>query len=503
MNRIEDLLKKNRYTFTYTDDTETLKGDVLYSHSLRYMSYLSKNGVTNDDRVIVMSDKCSDFIIAVFAVLSLGAIVVPVSDQASYDIILEIIDITRPACICVSGENIDKKLAFNSTENMKVIPINRCDFENLKQVELSTILSDESIAFILMSSGTTGRRKGIALTHRAVISNIQAIVDYMKPVQSDHFLSLKNFVHVSTLVGEILTCIYAGAHLYLPNPICPMAKTLKNIETFAPTLLFGNPQILLRLMQYAKKNSADIAVKTIYTSGAIFKQAEAKELSETFQNSQIRNVYGLTEAGPRVAAQSEKDCDKYGSVGKPIKDTYIYIKDVKGETTQRESRTNEIGIVCIKNKSLMLGYVHSGFQISYINREEYFETGDLGYIDEEGNLFIVGRANDIINVSGNNVNPNLVEERIVMLAGISDCITFGVPDQVYGSRLICLIVEGSRSISERELIQHCNRYLYSYERPKEYILCESIPVNEYHKKSRYWLSQQYQNGLLKSNKLTF
>ncbi len=500
MDRLEDLIKKNQYTFTYTDDTGTVTGDVIYKRSLQYMSYLSKNGVDTGDRVIVMSDRCLDFIIATFGILSLGAIVVPVSGQASFEIILEIIDIARPSSICISGQGINNMLKSYHMNDMKILQIGDCDFENIELIEHTNSSDDGSIAFVLMSSGTTGKRKGIALTHEAIISNIQAIVEYMKPDQNDRFLSLKNFVHVSTLVGEIMTCIYAGAHLYVPNPVCSMAKTLRNIEKFAPTLLFANPQILIQLMKYVKKKGADISVREIYSMGALLKQAEAKELSEAFKNSQIRNIYGLTEAGPRVTAQTGNDLAKYGSVGRSVKDASIYIKN---QGTQKECKTNESGVVCVKTKGLMLGYVNTGFQISYINREDYFETGDLGYVDQDGDLFIVGRANDIINVSGNNINPNLLEERIMMLDGIGDCITFGVPDHIYRNRIVCLIVEGSRSICERELVQHCNRYLYSYERPREYIRCKSIPVNEYHKKSRYWLSQQYQMGLLEYDKLTF
>lgn len=494
MARLEDLLEQNKSSFICTDGALTLDGESLYQRSMRCRAYLQENGVTVNSRVIVISRNCTDFIITLFAVLGLGGIVIPLTHNTPSEIIEEITDLTLPGCICISGGRIEASFPCRTIQN------DYDDYRHKPLLEPASGLSDDSIAFVMMSSGTTGTRKGIALTHKAIYSNIQGIIEYMRPANTDRFLTLKSFTHISVLVGEILACIHSGAHLFAPDPYGSMAKTLQNIKSYAPTILFANPQLLKRLMEYTKKTGSDIPVRTIYTSGAVLSGTEAQELSAVFTSSKIRNVYGLTETGPRVTAQTACNDAKYGSVGRTIKDTILYIKN---ENTQEQCRINEVGIICVKSQSLMSGYVYSSFQIQYIDQNDFFETGDLGYLDEDGDLFIIGRANDTINVSGNKVNPVLVEETVKRLEGIDDCIVFGVPDQVYGSRIICLLAERIQDVNEHILIQHCNSTLLPHERPKEFIVSRSVPVNEHQKRSRYWVAKLYQEGTLKYRKLPF
>ncbi|WP_042199115.1 class I adenylate-forming enzyme family protein [Paenibacillus camerounensis] len=494
LSRLEDLLKKNKSSFICTDEALDLDGESLYQRSLRCRAYLQENGVTVNSRVIVISRHCTDFIINLFAVLGLGGVVIPLTHNTPSDIIEEIIDLTLPGCICISGGRTD--VSFSC----RTIQIDYEDYRHKPLLEPVSGLSEDSIALVMMSSGTTGRRKGIALTHRAIYSNIQGIVEYMRPAPTDRFLTLKNFTHVSVLVGEILTCIYSGSHLFAPDPYCSMAKTLQNIKHYAPTFLFANPQLLKRLKDYTKKTGSDIRVRTIYTSGAVLSGTEAQELSAVFASSKIWNVYGLTETGPRVTAQTDFNDAKYGSVGRPIKDTILYIKN---PNTQEQCSSYEVGLICVKSQSLMSGYVYSKFQIQYINQNDFFETGDLGYLDDDGDLFILGRANDTINVSGNKVDPVLVEEKIRRLEGVEDCIVFGVSDQVYGSRIVCLLAGRIQDVKEHILIQHCNSTLFPHERPKEFIVSMSIPVNEHQKRSRYWTAKLYQEGALQYRRLPF
>lgn len=501
MQHICEMFENTNDTFRLTDITGSYTGNDIKQYANHFSAVLKNEGIKSADRVILICNDCIYYLVGMLATFKLNAIVVPVSTTVPDKTLLEVIQIVKPACICIQDKTIGEKinkLDLRDTKTINIVLNKPHLFINEKQ-NFANLASN--IAFILLSSGTTGKRKGIALTHSAICRNLESIADYMKPNANDRFLVLKEFTHVSTLVGEILMAIYAGVKLFVPPVRCTVGKQIKYIEKYQPTMVFLNPVLLEQLTRYIKAQNIRISPLTIYTSGAILTPEQAYETSQILTNCKIYNVYGLTEAGPRVAAQTDENRNKYGSVGKAILNTKIKILD---PSSLEETQKNSIGEIYIKNESLMQGYVYDNYKIEKINQSEYLKTGDLGYFDQDGDLFITGRVDDIVNVAGNNVNLNTVELAVKKTGLVKHCAIFGVPDSLLITRIICLVeADEVANLRAKSLIQSCSKFLYPYEMPKEFITCKKIPVSDVGKVSRYTLSQMYELSKIQYTKLPY
>ena len=501
MQHIGEVFENTIDTFCLTDNTGVYIGHDIKQYANHFSAILKNGGVKSADRVMLICNECIYYLVGILAIFKLNAIVVPVSPTVPDQTLLEAIQIVKPTCICIQDKTIYEKINKLNLKDTETINIVLNKPQSLLNEKLDYTNSASDIAFILLSSGTTGNRKGIALTHSAICRNLESIAGYMKPNANDRFLVLKEFTHVSTLVGEILMAIYSGAEIFVPPARCTVAKQIMYIEKYQPTMIFLNPVLLEQLAKYIETKNIQIPSFTIYTSGAIFTSELAYETSQLLSNCKIYNVYGLTEAGPRVAAQTEENRKKYGSVGKAILNTKIKILD---PSSLEETQKNNIGEIYVKNKSLMQGYVYDNFRIENIKQSDYLKTGDLGYVDKDGDLFITGRVDDIVNVVGNNVNLNAVELAVKKTGLVKHCEVFGVPDPLLITRIICLF-EADEVVDLRAklLIQSCLKYLYIYELPKEFIVCKKIPISNMGKRSRYMLAQMYELSKLQYTTLSY
>ena len=331
-------------------------------------------------------------------------------------------------------------------------------------------------AVILYSSGTTGRSKGAILSYYAINVNADSICSYMELNSSDAIYIAKTLAHSSTLVGELLVALKVKCHLYISSTIVPPRLTLDNIEKYKITTFCTNPTLLSLYSEVALKKTYSFAsLKAIYTSGSILTKAQYEVAVQSFPYVSILNVYGLTEAGPRVAAQTIHAKNVSGSVGQAIKGVQIRIEH------KEDLNDEKYGIIQVKTPSKYLGYVSSDGQMKNLN-DEWVLTGDIGYFDEEHNLFIVGRYDNMILVGSHNVFPEDVERTILQSGIVWDCLISSVQDDLYGEKIVCRYV--SNQPKEKELRKFCLAHLATYEIPQMFIRVETIPVTYNGKKSR-------------------
>jgi long-chain acyl-CoA synthetase len=355
--------------------------------------------------------------------------------------------------------------------------------------------SDEE-GIIFFSSGTTGSSKGIILSHKSISLNADAIIDYMKPHECDSFYIVKTLVHSSTLVGELLVALKCNANVLVSSTVATPRMLLKRIEDYKPTIMCLNPTLLTLLLRSYKSYPHDVSsVRLLYTSGAIVSTKVLNEAEEVFTNAKVRNVYGLTEAGPRVTAQRSSEYgEKKGSVGKPIRGVEVRVIDISGVDCQPLQN----GIIHVKTPSKMIGYTNTkGERAPLI--EGWINTGDIGYLDEEGDLYIVAREDDMIIRSGHNVYPDHIENIIKNSLLVEDCIVFGVPDDIGGHRIICYYctkrdntVEDENEV-QAKIREFCSRYLAAYEIPQEFYSVEVMPSTAYGKISKKQAQIDYYN----------
>ena len=209
-------------------------------------------------------------------------------------------------------------------------------------------------AVIIYSSGTTGKSKGIILSHFAINTNADAIIDYMNPyAHTDCIYTVRHLSHSSTLTGELLVALKSHVKMVITASAVPPRLILSSIKKYGVTILCINPTLLSLLCNEAKREIYDIScLQKIYVSGAILNDAIYEKAKNILIDTPVFNVYGLSEAAPRVTAQT-LDCCKSNSVGKPIKGVEVTITNESGATVSNGER----GVIHVKTPSMFSGYV--------------------------------------------------------------------------------------------------------------------------------------------------
>ncbi len=340
----------------------------------------------------------------------------------------------------------------------------------------------EEDAVILFSSGTTGKAKGIVLSYRALFYNSTAVADYLQVTPGDCFYISKALSHSSTLVGELLVALRFGAGIVLAPTRVPPRVALRCICEEQATLLCVNPVLLQLFLKTQRRLKLNLPLRAIYTSGAVAGKQLMLDAREVFFPIPVLNVYGLSEAGPRVSAQRPAMADTPGSVGVPVEGVQIQIREEQGSLC----RPNSQGTIFVRSPSAMTRYLNgpSPFQGEWLN------TGDLGYLSEAGELFVVGRADDRIVQEAHNLEPNGIEEVLRSCSGVEDCMVFGVEDSQFGQRAVCLYI--ARQELQKELYLYAKQQLADYEIPKEFHQVQSLPVTASGKRSRKLARLWYQ-----------
>lgn len=322
-------------------------------------------------------------------------------------------------------------------------------------------------AIVLYSSGTTGKSKGIVLSHFAINTNADAIIDYMKPSATDCIYIAKTLSHSSTLTGELLVALKTRTKLVIAPTIVPPRYILNNISKFDVTIICLNPTLLSLLSDEVQHGNDDItSLRTIYVSGSILNDKLYTKVRDIFKNISIYNVYGLSEAGPRVTAQRDGCCSS-NSVGMPIQGIEIAIIGENGASVT----AGKLGSIHVNTPSRFYGYITEQ-EKKHSQYNDWLKTGDIGYIDSNGELHIVGRVDDVIIMDAHKIYPSEIEKTILDSTKISECVIVKVAYK--NSELIGCLYVGD-NISEQEIRGKLKNKLPTYEIPRRFIRCDVIP----------------------------
>lgn len=462
--RIEQLILNQPATTRITDKTGSYGIADVRAMTDKVKCYLLAKGICKNDRVVLFAENGVRFIASLFGILAAGAAAVPVDAGLSMDAVNNIVRVTGAVAL------------LNGTE-----------LPEAKECSPATAepLTDTDPAFILFSSGTTGQPKGIVLSHRAIINNMKAIADYLQPGSEDVFYIAKSMVHSSTITGEILLAIYAGAGIVALPPAVPFSQTLKRVEEHRASIMCIPPSLLHFVANDNYGASRLQSLRIIHVSGSIINKNTFRKAQQKLPNVQLYNGYGLTEASPRVAQTCGSAAVEFGSIGKPITGVQVEIRKEDGITLCPPGQTGEL---YVQSNAMMDGYWVNGATDSSMLKRGWLATGDLGYMMPSGDLVVTGRKDDMIITSSHNVFPNDVEEVMLRAGEIDDCMVFAVEDEVLGQRIVCAYTSsatnaGSAAFNTR-LRTWCGTHLSNYQVPKNFYHWEQIPVNSNGKRSR-------------------
>lgn len=324
-------------------------------------------------------------------------------------------------------------------------------------------------AIIIYSSGTTGKSKGAILSHYAINTNADAIMEYMKLSHNDCIYMVKTISHLSSITGELLTALKSRTKIIIGPVVVPPRIILNNVQKFDVTDICLNPTILRFIVDECNRKEYNISsLHNIYVHGAKTDTKLSEKAKTMFSGINIYCEYGLTEAGPRVTSQKVNDSHNE-SDGLPISGVHITIIGDNG----LPSNTGVKGIIHVKTPSIYSGYV-CGEEKHKSLYDDWLNTGDVGYIDNAGELHVVDRIDDVINIGAHKVYPSDVEKLILGNNNISACV---VSKCTYnGTEMIgCLYV--SDNDCALGIMQQLKTKLMPYEIPKRYVRVSAIPCN--------------------------
>lgn len=468
---------------------ETVKTyDQLEKEANALAAGLQKNGkIKKGDRIATIVGNCIEFPIILFACAKLGAVMVPINVKLTADEIDYIIGHSKPAAIFCQSEytSILKDIA---NHNQAILPQSTNIFyigdhedslfssllphpDSLKSVPVN----DVDPAYILYTSGTTGRPKGAVLSHIGVL---HSLINYQTTFLTDD--SMKTLIavplfHVTGLIGQLLHMVYTGGTSVILSRYQNedyIKKTLHHKINF----LFNVPAIFIMMSTSPlfKKYSFDFVKKVAYGGAPIYQQT-LNMLRESFPFASLHNAYGATEtSSPATLMPISYPMSKASSVGLPVKVADLKVVDASG----KECPPNTEGELLIKGPMVISEYWDNpdANEINFI--DGYWLSGDIAKMDEDGYVYILDRKKDMINRAGEKIFSIEVEDVLKGHPEIMDAAVVSVPDPVFGERVKAYIVSPQLSLEHLDSVKsYCSQYLAKYKIPEEFEMIETLPRN--------------------------
>lgn len=348
------------------------------------------------------------------------------------------------------------------------------------------------VAVLQYTGGTTGLPKGAMLTHANIYCNTLQIAGWLRNVKEGHesMLGVLPMFHVFSMTVVLNMAVRYGMKIFL-QPKFDLLDTMKLITRERPTYFPAVPAIFNAIGNHPDVARYDFSSLKFCLSGGAPLPAEVKRLfSEKTGVKTVGEGYGLTESSPVATCNPVFGKVKTGSAGQPIPGTIIEIIDRDDGKTVLG--IGEKGEICIKGPQVMKGYYNKKAETDEVIRNGRLHTGDVGYIDEEGYLFIVDRIKDLILVRGYNVYPRQVEEAIYLHPSVEECIVAGVPDTERGETVWAWVKPLSgRTLTEEDIHEFLKDKLSPIEMPRKIIFRDKpLPKTMIGKPSRKDLLEQ-------------
>ena len=330
---------------------------------------------------------------------------------------------------------------------------------------------DDEVAALLYSSGTTGNPKGIMLTHKNIGSNSKTLSECWNFQEDDCLLHALPIYHVHGLFVALGCSLLSGSKVQWMDSF----DSEKVIQALSKcSVMMGVPTYYTRLLSSENLNKDNTSSMRLFISGS------APLLEDTFHEfksrtgKEILERYGMTETNI-ISSNPIKGKRKPGSVGLSLEGQTVRIVD----NANKSLNVKEIGDIQVSGPNVFKGYWNLPDKTSEeFTSDHYFETGDKGYFDEDGYLFIVGRNKDMIITGGLNVYPKEVETYIDQIEGVNESAVIGLKDDDFGEKVVAIVVlEAKSDLKEAQIIENVKESIAGFKVPKEVIFINELPRN--------------------------
>jgi long-chain acyl-CoA synthetase len=361
-------------------------------------------------------------------------------------------------------------------------------YENLEPVALG----HDDIAFLQYTGGTTGVSKGAMLTHRNLVANVLQSEAWMGPslrseAEQMNLVTALPLYHIFSLTGSCLLFMKLGGHnVLIANPR-DFHGFVQEIARHPPTFFAGVNTLFNALLNTPGFDQLDFSHLKVSLGGGMAVQKAVAEQWKKVTGNTLTQAWGLTETSPAACINRFDAPEFTGSIGLPISSTVITIRDDDGNVLPVRAS----GEICVEGPQVMRGYWNRPDETEKVMIDgRILRTGDIGYMDEDGYVFIEDRKKDMILVSGFNVYPNEVEGVAVSHPGVLEVAAVAQPDERAGEVVALFVVRKDPSLTEEALIEHCRKELTGYKVPKRIYFRDDLPKTNVGKILRRELKDQ-------------
>lgn len=455
----------------------------------RIAARLIADGVEPGDRVAMQVSKSPEAVALYLATLQIGAVFLPLNTAYTGAEMRNFLGDAQPRVLVCAPERRPDYAEYESTLVIETLG-EFGDGTLMQGQDRHRQVHDaaaEDPAAILYTSGTTGRSKGAVLTHGNLASNCQALLGEWQYTAEDRLIHALPIFHIHGLFVAANMTLCSGASMYY----LPKFDTDAILDLLPrATVLMGVPTFYSRLLRSARLTPQHCAAMRLFVSGSAPLLASDHEAFAARTGHQIVERYGMTETGMNATNPYSDGPRKPGTVGKPLPDIAIRVVD---RATGQTVPDGEVGIVEVRGPNVFSGYWKMPEKTaSEFRSDGYFITGDLGRIDEDGYLCIVGRDKDLVISGGYNIYPKEIEELLDSHHQVLESAVIGVPHPEFGESVVAVVVPTpGEQPQEAELLSFVAGDLARFKQPRAVRFLEELPRNVMGKVQKAQLRERY------------
>lgn len=483
---------RNGQSLAVVDGDVRLTYTQLLTEARRFASALAVSGVVPGERVAIWSFNSVEWIVAVLGIFEAGAVLVPVNTRFKGT---EAADILGRSHARVLVTNTD----FLDTNYVDLLRSSGVDLPDLGTTVIvrgdippNTIgwheflgrghgfdpvaVRTDDVSDILFTSGTTGKAKGVVQTHGRTLRVATDWVQMTGLTAGDRYLMVNPYFHMFGLKAGILASVAAGATM-LPQAVFDVDRVLARVAEEKVTVLPGPPTLYQALLDHPKRGDYDLSTLRIAVTGAADIPVELiRRVAAELPFSVIITGYGLTEGGTASATSPDDDPETIATtVGRPRPGFELRVVDGK----EQDLPAGEAGEILLRGPSIMSHYLDDpDATAEALSLDGWLRTGDLGVLDERGNLRIVGRVKDMYIVGGFNAYPAEIENLLLGHPDIQQAAVIGVPDTRLGEVGVAfVVVQPGAATSGDDIVTWSREHMANYKVPRTVELVEELPLN--------------------------
>jgi fatty-acyl-CoA synthase len=476
---------------------------------------LASLGVEAGDRIALVLPACPEFVVAFFAAAKLGAIVVPLNPGLATPELQYMLRHSEAVCAVTIEQDGDVDFLQLFEELMPQLPdlhylvtVGEEDlwhddrifqYEDLISVgagrDFEAAAQDPDTCFALLyTSGTSGKPKGVELSHTNLLWAAAGTADALGLEPDDRVVGISALFHVYGIGPGLLGCLLCGASFVL-QPDGRASAVLDTLERHRATVHFGIPTLYVSELFQLEGGAHDLSsLRLAVLAGAPVRDTLVERLSERL-GVPVVTGYSLTETASTVSTSRPSDPPEVRrfTVGAPIAGTEIRVSDPDASGPD-PLPVESVGEIRVKGPGVMLGYYRQPkLTAASYDAEGFFRTGDLGLVDEEGLLHLVGRTKDVIIRSGFNVYPREVEARIESHPAVQEVAAVGVTDELLGEAICaCVVPVEGAIVTDREIVDWCRETLAEGKVPDLVRFVDELPRTDTGQVRRVELSRTAQ-----------